>query len=218
LRDYNVNDGETGELLLFCFLEAHLNAPKILTKLQLKTSNNDYVKGSDGIHLLKISDTKYQLIFGESKLYADLTSSLSNAFKSIHELLTRQNNNLESEIGLINSQLCKEAYDEQAYNFIKSIIKPSLNIENPITKYNAFAIFAGFDIKVTKEEQKLSNDEFRDVIRKKVKEEVESKKDHIASKIKEYKLGNYNFHVYAFPFINIDTVRKNIMESLILVK
>ena len=44
LRDYKVNDGEAGEILLFCFLESHLKAPKILTKLELKTSSNDYVR------------------------------------------------------------------------------------------------------------------------------------------------------------------------------
>ena len=36
-KEYEKNDGELGELLLFCFLEGHLEAPKILTKLELKT-------------------------------------------------------------------------------------------------------------------------------------------------------------------------------------
>ena len=30
------NNGELGELLLFCFLEGHLDAPKILTKTRIK--------------------------------------------------------------------------------------------------------------------------------------------------------------------------------------
>ena len=32
--EYARNNGELGELLLFCFLETHLGAPKILTKLE----------------------------------------------------------------------------------------------------------------------------------------------------------------------------------------
>ena len=59
-RNYKSNDGEAGELLLYCFLESHLKAPKILTKLEIKQNSDDYAKGSDGIHLLKISDKKYQ--------------------------------------------------------------------------------------------------------------------------------------------------------------
>lgn len=53
--------GELGEVLLYLFLEQDLKAPKLFSKVELKTSNMDYVKGSDGIHLFideahKISD------------------------------------------------------------------------------------------------------------------------------------------------------------------
>lgn len=65
--EYARNNGELGELLLFCFLETHLGAPKILTKLELKTSTSHYVNGADGVHFLKLPDGNYQLIFGESK-------------------------------------------------------------------------------------------------------------------------------------------------------
>ena len=65
--DYVRNKGELGELLLYCFLETHLQAPKVLSKLELKTSTSHYVNGSDGVHLLKLDNGDYQLIFGESK-------------------------------------------------------------------------------------------------------------------------------------------------------
>ena len=42
--------GELGEVLLYLFLEQDLKAPKLFSKVELKTSNMDYVKGSDGIH------------------------------------------------------------------------------------------------------------------------------------------------------------------------
>src|SRR5260221_8020636 len=185
LRDYKVNDGEAGEILLYCFFESHLKAPKILTKLELKTSSNDYVKGSDGIHLLKINANQFQLIFGESKLEASLTDSLSSAFKSISEFINRDKNNIDYEMGLINSQLCKEALDEDAYQYVKSIIYPSANQVNPIQKDNAFAIFAGFDIAMSDAEKKLKNEEFRTLIRERIKKEVEKRKDHIKKKITE---------------------------------
>ena len=67
-KEYSKNDGELGELLLFCFLEAQLKAPKILSKLELKTSTKLYVNGADGVHFLELGDGNYQLIFGESKM------------------------------------------------------------------------------------------------------------------------------------------------------
>ena len=93
-RDAKVNDGEAGELLLFCFLESHLKAPKILTKLEIKLSSNDYAKGSDGIHLLELAPKTYQLIFGESNLEQSLSKSISHALKSIHDFLTKKKNYL----------------------------------------------------------------------------------------------------------------------------
>lgn len=79
-RDYQSNDGEFGELLLYCLLESHLGAPKILTKMNLKTSHNDYVKGADGVHLLKLNDDEYQIVFGESKMYKNVRSGLKKCF------------------------------------------------------------------------------------------------------------------------------------------
>lgn len=213
-RNYNVNDGEAGELLLFCFLEAHLKAPKILTKLEIKLSSNDYAKGSDGIHLLELAPKNYQLIFGESKLEQSLTSSISNAFKSIHDFLTRKKNNIHDEIGLINSQLCKEAFDEDLYQFLKSVIMPKANDAAPIIKNNAFAIFAGFEIDPTEEEKRLSNDKFLALIKAKIKAEVESKMNHIKKKIEEYELFSYTFYVYVFPFMKLDETRKEIIKKI----
>jgi len=213
-RDYSVNDGEAGELLLFSFLESHLKAPKILTKLEIKLSSNDYAKGSDGIHLLELSPKNYQLIFGESKLEQSLTTSISNAFKSIHDLLTRKKNNINDEIGLINSQLCKEAFDEDLYQFLKSVIMPKASDTDPIVKNNAFAIFAGFEINPTEDEKRLNNDKFLTLIKSQIKAEVESKMSHIKKKIEEYKLFNYTFYVYVFPFMKLDETRKEIIKKI----
>lgn len=213
-RDYNVNDGEAGELLLFCFLEAHLKAPKILTKLEIKLSSNDYAKGSDGIHLLELAPKNYQLIFGESKLYQELTTSLTKAFESIHDFKTRKINNIHDEIGLINSQLCKEAFDEDLYQFLKSVIMPKANDADPIVKNNAFAIFAGFEIDPTEEEKRLSNDKFLTLIKSKIKAEVEGKMSHIKKKIEEYGLYSYTFYVYVFPFMKLAETRKEIIKKI----
>ncbi|TMI63766.1 MAG: DUF1837 domain-containing protein [Bacteroidetes bacterium] len=213
-RDYSINDGEAGEVLLYCFLESHLKAPKILTKLEIKTARNDYVKGSDGIHLLQLGLKRFQIIFGESKLDASLTASLSNAFKSIHDFITRDKDNIYHEMSLLDSQLCKESLDEDMYQFVKSIVFPKANGSNSVVKDNAFAIFAGFDINPSEEELKMKNDDFRILIRKRIKEEVEKKQEHIREKISEYKLFNHTFYVYVFPFMKIDETRKKIIKEI----
>lgn len=104
LKHHADNEGELGEILLYCLLESHLNAPKILTKLELKTNSNDYVKGADGVHLLKLSDTDYQIVLGESKLNSDISKGVYEAFGSISKFL-KSTSKLEFEIDLINSEL-----------------------------------------------------------------------------------------------------------------
>lgn len=215
-RDYNVNEGEAGELLLFCFLESHLKAPKILTKLEIKLSSKDYAKGSDGIHLLEDTDKNYQLIFGESKLDQKLTTSISNAFASINDFRTRTKNNINDEIGLLNSQLCKETFDDDLYQFLKSVIIPKANSKNPIIKNNAFAIFAGFEYNPTPEERGLSNVDFLKLIKDKIKKEVEGKMTHIKNKIDEYDLHGFTIYVYVFPFMKLDETRKDIIKKITL--
>jgi hypothetical protein len=208
--------GETGEILLYSFLESHLNAPKILTKLEIKSSSDDYAKGSDGIHLLKISDTEYQLVFGESKLNPNLKTSLSNAFDSINHFIKRDRNNINHEIGLLDSQLCKEIFDDSLYSFIKSIVFPTP--ESNITRDNAFAVFAGFEINPTETEIRLNNNDFRKLMRNKIIVEVNDKMNHIKEKIEEHKLFGYTFYVYVFPFIELDQTRRKIIDSLIHAK
>lgn len=213
LRDYKTNDGELGEVLLYCLLEAHLNAPKIFTKLKLKTSSQDYVKGSDGIHLLKIKKNNYQLVFGESKMDEDLTRSLSEGFKSIYEFVTRKKNNIYDETRLLSSYLGEEVLDKQSLEFLRKLIIPSKNDENFI-KDNAFGVFAAYDLKITEIEMKLPNEEFRTLIRNKIKTEVNDKIAHIESKINHYELFGYNFYIYIIPFTELSTQRKKIIENL----
>ena len=66
-NDYGAG-GKLGEILLYLFLENKLDAPKLLSKVELKTSGNQYVFGSDGVHLFQLDNKNFQLILGESKI------------------------------------------------------------------------------------------------------------------------------------------------------
>lgn len=214
LRNYTTNDGEFGEIMLYCLLESHLDAPKIFTKLELKTSSNDYVKGADGIHLLKLKENKFQLIFGESKLIDNLTTCLSEAFKSIKDFIKRDKNNIYDEINLLDSHLTQESYSEDMLEYLRRIIVPTKNSDTDLTKDNAFGIFATFDLKIDDAVKKMSNDDFREYVRGKVKSEVTKRFQHIKDKIKEYELYGYDFYIYILPFTELDSTRKKVIEDL----
>lgn len=211
-RDYSTNKGELGELILYSFLESHLKAPKILSKMRLKTSTNDYVKRADGIHMLKLDDENYELIFGESKMYESLNDGIKDAFSSIHDLKTRANNNIDDEISLISTNISSE-FSKSNYELIKKIIKPSKNEDY---EYDiSFGVFVGFEIKIKKIiNNNPSSIEFKKIIKEKAREDILKKIDTIRQQIIDLKLDEHNFYIYFLPFFDIDETRKSIIKQL----
>ena len=211
-RDYNSNEGELGEILLYCFLEAHLNAPKILTKLEIKTSNNHYVNGADGVHLLKLDNYNFQLIFGESKLNSDLREGIYEAFNSVTKFI--ESNKIGFEINLVNSQLIKESIDEKTYQYLTKIIIPNAN-EDKYNLDNSFGILLGFNFEINDDKKNIPNNIFRDYLRKETKEIVIDAIDSIKYQIKNKKLWGYDFYIYTVPFTDLSDERKQIIKNII---
>ena len=216
--EYTRNNGELGELLLFCFLETHLKAPKILTKLELKTSTSHYVNGADGVHVLKLPGGDYQLIFGESKTYEDMSRAISDAFQSINDFKHgvndkgNQKSGLQYEKSLISDNLFKESFSEEDYNFLESLIYPTK--ERKFDVDNAFGVFIGFQINITDDDKAMLNAEFRKKIKDIVDSEVSKRIEYIQKKIKDHNLQGHNFYIYVLPFTDISNKRKKIMEAI----
>lgn len=213
LRKAESNDGELGEILLYTMLEAHLKAPKLLTKLELKTDPNHYVNGADGVHLLKIDDTTFQFVFGESKLHSDLKTGVEKAFESLKNLLKEDLNKLRYEIQLVNSNFLKEAHDEHSVELLKKLLIPTENDEN-LNIDHSFGIFLGFDVKITDDERKLNNADFRDTIYKKVENAVWTILPTINDQIEQDDFRGYNFYIYIVPFSELAKQRKEIIAKL----
>jgi len=216
--DYFQNDGELGELLLYCFLESHLKAAKILSKLELKTTNKKYVNGSDGVHYLRLPNGNYQLIFGESKMYTDLYYAIGEAFKSIKEFKHEVNSNGEKKSGisyekaLISDNLNKE-FSEEDEEFLMDIIYPRGS--NDFDVDDAFGIFIGYQIDITREEKMLSHDKFRKLIANNIIKEIEKIEKSIETRIKNRQLEGHDFYIYIVPFTNIEDKRKEILGEIL---
>lgn len=213
-----MNTGELGELLLFCFLENHLKAPKILTKLELKTSTSQYVHGSDGVHFLKLNNGNYQLIFGESKTEKSLTKSLKDAFQSISDFKNCINtkgkikSGLPHEKSLINDEIEKETFSEEEKEFIERLVYPKSDSDFEVD--DAFGVFVGYDITITEDDKNLSNTEFKKQIKEKIQKEVEDNIQHITNKIKTLDLSGHHFYIYILPFSQLAENREDIINHI----
>ncbi|MGH1441306.1 MAG: HamA C-terminal domain-containing protein [Cellvibrionaceae bacterium] len=216
--EYIRNKGELGELLLYCFLETHLNAPKILSKLELKTSTSHYVNGADGVHYLKLSDGSYQLIFGESKTIVGLTAAITDAFKSIYQFKNCINekggkkSGLPYEKGLVSDHLEKETFSIEERKFVESIVYPSRH--NDFEVDDAFGIFVGYEVKIEESDKKLPSSKFREKIKTQIKDQIQASFAHIKNKINEHDLHGHSFYIYILPFSDLDKTRSIIQEGI----
>lgn len=209
-RNYKSNKGELGELILYTFLEGHLNAPQILSKMSLKTTNGDYTKKSDGLHFLKLKKSeRYHLIFGESKTIQNLTKAFKEALTSISD--HKEGKNFEKS--LISSQLQNEFIDDEDRKMIVNLLYPSKSPIN-IKVSDAFGIFIGFELNIPEERKELSEDNFEEWINNDIRNQVIARISKIENYISEKKLTGKNFYVYLMPFTNLNETREKITEGI----
>lgn len=200
--------GELGEILLYLFLEQDLQAPKLFSKVELKTSAKDYVKGSDGIHFkFRINGEGkkiLQLVIGEAKIKNDLKDGIMEAFESINRYLSE---NIQDR-NLLDTHLMEQLVDKDEADLIKEYITSIPRKK----KETVFGIFIGYSIEY--QGTAATNDEYdRRVIEENIKQ-ILAVKNHIIDAINNYHVSNYEFNFYFLPFHNAARDRKVIMKSL----
>ena len=199
--------GELGEILLYLFLEQKLNAPKLLSKIELKTSNNQYIFGSDGVHLLSLGDKNYQLVLGESKIKGDIKGAIDDAFISISKVAKDSS----SEIRLIEKSILSEEFDEETQKFVESLIVPQKR-DNNYSLDKAFGIFIGYTLNIDK--TKLNNNGYKQILKTQLENDVSNTVKHIEKRINESGLTNYSFYFYFLPFDDAMKDRREIMKRI----
>jgi len=221
-RKLTANKGELGEVLLYCFLESHLKAPKILTKYELKTSPNMHANGSDGIHYLKLENGNYQLIFCESKMYEAIGSAIEDAFESIRlfkEEVTEESEykpGIVFEKSLLSNHLEKETFSQEDARFLKRLVYPTKNDEEELVVVDdAFAVFIGYEMKISDKDKEKPNHVFREELKERINKYVSKKIDKINNAIRANGLIGHDIYIYVVPFTDLTKSRQKILEGII---
>ncbi|MCY1309471.1 hypothetical protein D9M68_802820 [compost metagenome] len=116
------------------------------------------------------------------------------------------------EKSLISDHLDKETFSADEKDFIKSIIYPRRNNEFDVD--DAFGIFIGYEISISKDDKSLSNPDFRRKIQQQIKDEVHSRLSHIENKINEHNLVGHDFYIYVVPFTDLIKTRREIQKEI----
>lgn len=200
--------GELGEILLYLFLEQDLHAPKLFSKVELKTSAKDYVKGSDGIHFKFRTNTDgvkiLQLVIGEAKIKNGLKDGIDEAFKSIIKYLSENT----QDRNLLDTHLMDQLVDEEEAALIKEYITAIPRKK----KETIFGVFIGYSINYSGVGDK--NDEYDKKVIEENIAQVLNNKDYIIEKINRHNVSNHEFNFYFLPFHDAARDRKVIMKSL----
>lgn len=205
--------GELGELLLYLFLENHLKAPKLLSKMEIKTTQNQYVYGADGVHLYITKDEYnkpvYQFIIGESKVKNDMLDATREAFESIKNTLDE----IDIELGLVSGEILKEVCSEEDANIIIDMILPSEDVTETLSTHEkAVGLFIGFSGSY---DEDISNAAWNNTVNDKIKADIARAVKTIAKKIDGLGLKGYSFYCYYLPLNNADEDRKEIINNIL---
>lgn len=224
-REIRSNTWELWEYLLYCFLETELKAPKIISKLELKTAPNNYVNWADWVHLKKIKNG-YILLYWESKTIKNLSWCISDSILSVFDFknwIRRDKKWVELErnpskfwmwfeIWLIASNIRKEVFSKEDENFIKTLLYPTAVSPQVNT---AFAIFIWFEFDL-KRYQNLWNSEFSLKIEQEILKKLNEQIDSIKKLIEDNDLQWHNFYFYFLPFSDLVKNRKDILDYILL--
>lgn len=200
--DEKDSGNELGNMLIYSFLEEVLNAPKILSKVEIR----DKQSKSDSIHLLRYVDSKqikYQLIFGTSSIH----DSIYDALDEVFEMLLQIKSGNKDERDTVDIALCNNTFDKSTTELLKTILIPQKGKPKiPM----AFGIFVGYSVGVSNN----NNDEFFTEVQKKMKRDIEDVVPYISHKAQDMGLESYSYYLYFLPMNHAKQDKKAIMEEL----
>lgn len=212
-KDDSGAGGELGEILLYLFLENCLKAPKLLSKMEIKTTKNQYVYGADGVHLYLTMDTDgqpiYQFVIGEAKIKNDILDATRVAFDSIKNSIEE----IDIETALVSGEILKEVCTEADADAIMQMILPSEDIADEFcTREKAIGLFIGYTGNYYED---IPNSSWNKSINDKIRADIERAVNTMKKKIETLQLKGYSFYCYYLPFNDAEKDRKNILDNII---
>lgn len=197
---------ELGDMLVYAFLEEILNAPKLMSAIELGSADGK----CSGIHLHTVPNVNgmYQLVYGASNIEGSLRSAIDNAFDTIGKLKSKRVTGSE----LVNSASFNRCIDIETARKIKEVVIPSKGGKNPAG--TAFGVFLGYTLDGIDPEE-YSPSEFITEIKTRMDNDIREQAPYILSKIKSLKMGMHSFYIYILPFNDADSDRVDIISKLI---
>ena len=199
--------GEMGEMILWFLMEAVLESPQIVAKMDLKTNRQMESFGSDGIHM-KIIDDVLNIFFGEAKLYNDVGKAIDSIFESIEKF--HKDKMWEHEYNMVTTHFkyLKEGEKQKVFDFISGKIK-SQDI-----KIN-HACLVGYNWSEYKKlDDQIKRQEFIDAFKTKYQKDTTRLARLIQLRFDKFSKKQFHFEVFFLPVKSVQELRDKFNEEL----
>lgn len=206
--------GEVGELILYAMLEWGLKAPRLVSKMYLKTNNNMPVHGSDGIHVgYDPSSDQLTIYFGESKLYQDFSAAADAAFKSISELINNSGQ-VSREIAILNTMSDIDTMSPELRSKILEYINPYSKSQSALNKRVVHACLLGFEYSFYTSLLKSDPGQVTAIFEDRYKKRVESACTLVEGHYGKHLPSTENLHLFLLPFPSLEDFRTDFYAKL----
>lgn len=198
-----------GEIMLYTFLEQELNAPKIMSRIELD-GNLRSVSKSDGVHLLSLNLTGqpfHQLVFGASDITGNLTAAIDRAFDKIANIEAGYND----EMKIVENTPQWTIYDPAATTFMVDLMTPQRG--GGYKPDMAFGAFLGYTIQLDTPE--YDSQKYRTAVKEQLKKDIDAAQPHITDLINKKGLMGHSFYFYVFPFNDAPNEKNSIIQEML---
>lgn len=121
--------GDYGELLLFLILEIFESAPKFVTKVKLRSSKKDQIKGYDCAHFTVDDTNNVKLWLGEAKFHQQISGAVEDAIASLESHFT--DDFIKDEIDILFDNIVKNSkVDSQYYDLLIPYLRNSKPLDD----------------------------------------------------------------------------------------
>lgn len=200
-----------GDMMLYAILEQVLNAPKIMSKIELTTSACQYGSKSDGIHLLALDDGMgvpyHQLVFGASKIIGGLSQAIDEAMDVVQKI----KDNPSSELNVVDSTIFGRVFDTSTAEYMKKLILPNKGGASVID--HAYGVFLGYTLGL--DVSSFSSPQFLIEAVKKMQEDIKLATPYIVKKINSMGMSGHSFYFYILPFNDAPKEKKIIVSDML---
>ena len=214
--DVRGTGSELGEMLNYVFTEEKLDAPKLMSRVELSANGASYGSTTDNIHLLPaaVSGKPYhQVVFGSSSIVGDLKYAINNAFERIVNIEQHKTD----ELGLVDNLILNTPADRFSnpadIAFLSDMILPKEKGGKKTQRITSYAIFLGYTIGLIPEN--YTPDEFPAILEDKIVDDLRRHLHIILQRINDNHLGNKHFYFFIVPFNNAEEDKKKVMEDIL---